>query len=243
MVAATDPSSDCGPSAAALKRGASNVTKPTGEETPPPSSTAADGMQDIGARYQRQGFSQQAADLILASWRPATQAAYNCYIAKWKSYALRNKVAVNSPSTIEVANFLAELFQCGASHSAVNSARSALSAYLPLRDGFSVGSHPDICRLVKGVFEERLSMPKYSSTWDVKTVLDYLDVLSPMENLTLKELTLKTCMLLSLVTGQRGHARYCLSVNDVKMEENKCVLFFLRNRKLQDQAHTQSQQK
>ena len=205
MVAATDPSSDCGPSAAALKRGATHVTKPTGEETPPPSSTAA--MQDIGARYQRQGFSQQAADLILASWRPATQAAYNCYIAKWKRYALRNKVAVNSPSTMEVANFLAELFRCGASHCAVNSARSALSAYLPLR-------------------EERPSMSKYSSTWDVKTALDYLDVLSPMENLTLKELTLKTCMLLSLVTGQRGHALYSLSVNDVKMEENKSVLLF-----------------
>ena len=154
MVAATDPSSDCGPSAAALKHGASHVTKPTGKETPPPSSTAADGMQDIGARYQRQGFSQQAADLILASWRPATQVAYNCYIAKWKSYALRNKVAVISPSTIGVANFLAELFRCGVSHSAVNAARSALSAYLPLRDGFPVGSHPDICRLVKGVFEE-----------------------------------------------------------------------------------------
>ena len=225
VVAATDPSSDCGPaSAAALKRGATHVPKPTGEETPPPFSTAA--MQDIGARYQIQGFSQQAADLILASWRPATQAAYNCYIAKWKRYALRNKVAVNSPSTMEVANFLAELFRCGASHSAVNSARSALSAYLPLRDGFSVGSHPDIWRLVTGVFEERPSMPKYSSTWDVKTALDYLDVLSPMENLTLKELTLKTCMLLSLVTGQRGHALYSLSVNDVKMEENKYILFF-----------------
>ena len=127
-------------------------------------------MQDIGARYQRQGFSQQADDLILASWRPATQAAYKRYIAKWKSYALRNKVAVNSPSTIEVANFIAELFRCGASHSAINSARSALSAYLPLRDGFSVGSHPDTCSLVKGAFEERPSMPKYSSTWDVKTV-------------------------------------------------------------------------
>ena len=76
---------------------------------------------------------------------------------------------------------------------------------------------------------------------------DYIDVLSPMENLTLKELTLTTCtMLLSLVTGQRGHALYSLSVNNGKMEENKClvvVVFFLRNRKLQDQAHTQSQQK
>ena len=146
MVAATDPSSDCGPSAAALKRGASHVIEPTGEERPRPSSNAADGMQDIGVWYQRQGFSQQAADLIMASWRPVTQVAYNCYIAEWKSYTLQNKVTVNSPSTIEIANFLAEVFRCGASHSAVNAARSALSAYLPLRDGFSVGSHPDIFR-------------------------------------------------------------------------------------------------
>ena len=42
-----------------------------------------------------------------------------------------------------------------------------------------------------------------------------------------KELTLKTCLLISLVTGQRGHTLYSLRVNDVKMEENKCVFFFL----------------
>ena len=78
-------------------------------------------------------------------------------------------------------------------------------------------------------------MPRYSSTsWDVKTVLDYLDVLFPMENLTLKELTLTTCtMLLSLFTDQWGHALYSLSVNNGKMEENKfsCCCFLSQKQK------------
>ena len=105
--------------------------------------------------------------------------------------------------TVEVANFFG----------VVQATKwSTLSAYFPLIDGFFVGSHPDICRIVKSIFEERPTLPKYSDTRDVKTVLDHLDVMSPMESLTLNKLTLKMCMLLSLVTDQRGHALYSLSL-------------------------------
>ena len=124
--------------------------------------------------------------------------------------------------TVEVANFFG----------VVQATKwSTLSAYFPLIDGFFVGSHPDICRIVKSIFEERPTLPKYSDTRDVKTVLDHLDVMSPMESLTLNKLTLKMCMLLSLVTDQRGHALYSLSMNDVKMEENKCVIIFSQKQK------------
>lgn len=53
-------------------------------------------------------------------------------------------------------------------------ARSALSAFLPPIDGRPVGSHQDVCRLVKGVFQKRPLLPKHWDTWDVGVVLQRL---------------------------------------------------------------------
>lgn len=93
--------------------------------------TQADGMSCIRKRYKQQGFSGQAASLIINSWRPTTQVAYNCYIAKWRSFAQKGDIDLMAPSSADVAIFLAGLFSEGASHSAVDTERSALSAFLP----------------------------------------------------------------------------------------------------------------
>lgn len=47
--------------------------------------------------------------------------------------------------------------------------------------------------------------------------LDYLKTLAPVEKLSLKELTLKTVMLLLLVTGERGQFIYLLSLTGIQM--------------------------
>ena len=132
---------------------------------------------------------------------------------------------------MHVGNFLAHLFQGGASYSAVNTARSALSAFLPLWDGVSVGSHPHVCRIVKGVFEQRPALPRYADTWDVNTVLNTLKLYSPLEKLPLKELTLKTAMLLSLVTRQRGYAIHTLQVTDFMFSHSKCTISYSQKHK------------
>ena len=41
-------------------------------------------------------------------------------------------------------------------------------------DRNSLGSHPLIARLLKGVYVLRPPTPRYSSTWDVSKVTDYL---------------------------------------------------------------------
>ena len=108
------------------------------------------------------------------------------------------------PSVTEVADFLVFLFQQhNLSYSALNTARSALSCLLPNVDGVPVGKHDSIKRLLTGFFNIRPSIPRYSHTWDVTPVLDYLRNMHPLTDLSLKSLTLKLTMLLALVTGQR----------------------------------------
>ena len=68
-------------------------------------------------------------------------------------------------------------------------------------DGVSVGTHPAVARLLKGAFHKRSLMCRYSSFWDVGTDLKSL---GNNENLTLRQLTLKTVMLLALTRPSRS---------------------------------------
>ncbi len=64
--------------------------------------------------------------------------------------------------------------------------RSALSTLLPAIDTVKVGSHPLVSQLLKCVFNLRPPETKYSCTWDVSRVLDFIKSLGPNEALDLK---------------------------------------------------------
>ena len=76
-----------------------------------------------------------------------------------------------------------------------------------LRDGlllfvclFLFGQQKLVIRFIKCVFEVKPALPKYSNTWNVNVVLNYLELLQPHNKLTLKELSQKLAMLLALLT-------------------------------------------
>lgn len=106
------------------------------------------------------------------------------------------------PTLNQVLEFLNSLFESGLSYSAINSARSPLSAYGINCNHVPVGSNAIIIRL-KGVYNLRPSEPKYCKTWDVSNVLGYLRKLSPIKFISLKDLTLKLVMLIAIIIASR----------------------------------------
>ena len=62
-------------------------------------------------------------------------------------------------------------------------------------------------------------------------VLDYLAAMPDIEDRPLKESTLRTVLLLTLLTGQRGQTLHSLNVSDVRMFSQKCVLNFPEKQK------------
>ena len=76
------------------------------------------------------------------------------------SFVLKGKL-INSPTCLLVLDFLTELYEKGFTYSAINTARSALSYFVQLDDGSSVGKNPLISRLLKGVFQCLAPKPKY----------------------------------------------------------------------------------
>lgn len=125
---------------------------------------------------------------------------------------------------MSVLDFLTLLYQQGLTYSAINTARSALSSYITLENGTCVGKHPLVSRLMKGIFQEKPPRPKYTEIWDVSIVLSYLQTLSPVDKLSLKELTFKLVVLILLVSGQRGQTVHLLNI-DHMTSVNNCYTF------------------
>lgn len=116
---------------------------------------------------------------------------------------------------MDVLKFLTELYESNCSYSTLNSVRSALSTIITLPGNISVGNHPLITRFLKGVFQTRPSLPRYTSIWDVGVVLTFLKTLSPASKLILKDLTFKLTMLLMLVSGQRIQTIHSLDIENM----------------------------
>ena len=79
---------------------------------------------------------------------------------------------------------------------------------------------------MKGVFNKRPSLPRYSSTWDVAKVLHYLRSLSPVDRLSLKFLSYKLSMLISLTLACRTQALFYLDIrNMIKSKEGYTLMY------------------
>ena len=69
----------------------------------------------------------------------------------------------------------------------------------------------------------RPAFPKYAVTWDAELVLRNLDLLFPLDKLTLKELSYKVIMLIALLSGQRCQTLHSLTLPSVTLSSDKCV--------------------
>ena len=112
------------------------------------------------------------------------------------------------------------LHERGLSYSSINSARSALSAFIVLKDGSNVGTNSFVTRFLKGIFNIKPPLPRYNSVWDAKVVLNFIRSLGDNASLSLKMLTLKLCMLMALVSAQRCQTLCALSIDGLTVTED-----------------------
>ena len=89
----------------------------------------------------------------------------------------------------------------------------------------TVGEHPMIKRFMKGIYNLRPSLPKYTTVWDVSLVLTQLSKSDPTE-VSLKDLTLRTTVLLAILSGQRVQTLSYLSLKDMHLQDD-CVQFYI----------------
>lgn len=119
------------------------------------------------------GLSTTATTVIKKAWQSGTRRQYATYLQKWQCPCTARGFDPFHPSVEAGINFLVVLNDSNIGNSAFNRA-SALPSIVMLPDGSQFGTHPLVCRFIKGVFELKPSLPKYKSIWDVSS--EYLNI-------------------------------------------------------------------
>ena len=189
-----------------LTLGSQVTSGPAGSITPvgDESNSTTCRLACVQQSLQSKGISSNASKLILAAWRPGTNSVYNSAWKKWHCWCIAKKVDPLYPSLADITGFLAHSFDEGLEYRTINTYRSALSGVLPPMEGFPVGQHPLVVRLLKGILNLRPAMPRYQQSWDVNVALDYMRSLPGNQLLPLKVLTQKLALLLDLTAPKRS---------------------------------------
>lgn len=154
---------------------------------------------------------------MLGSLAQGTQKQYDCSYKKWWAHCHSNNIDVYKATISQIIGFLSEAYNMGSNYSTLNTHRSALSLLVSSK----VEKDENVKRLLKGVFRQRPSLPRYRETWDPTVVLDFLSKMPAVLNL--KELSKKLVTLLALTTAHRVQALASIKMKDIHFNSD-CVV-------------------
>ena len=170
----------------------------------PPNPPSVSRMACLNRSYSETGISAEARTLLMAAWRKNTSSAYGAAWQKWASWCNQQQVNPLSAPLSAVLDFLTREFNSGKAYRSINVYRSAISMTHPTIDSLRFGEHPLVCQLMKGIFNKRPPLPRYTQTWKVHQVTSYLEGLGDNSELSLKQLSGKLVVLLALTSAERG---------------------------------------
>lgn len=124
---------------------------------------------------------------------------------------------------VSVLNFLQYLKRLGKSYSVINTYKSMLLQTLKLFGNQWCDNPVYVSRYMKGLFNSIPPRPRYSHSWDVSVVVDYLRTLFPLETLDLKALTLKLVALVSLSIAPRAQTLVALNLDDMTVFDDYII--------------------
>ena len=169
-------------------------------------------------------------NLLEKSCSSGTWRQYNSVIIKWNSFCKKRCENTYPLSINPILEFLASLYTSGLSYSSINTARSALSLHLGKIDNVSVGNHPLVVRIMKGVSNSRPVSCKYNTIWDANLVLKCFELWDVNSNLSLLSLSIKLCALLALTTSQRCQTLAAIKISNIRFLENQAVDILITDR-------------
>ena len=116
-----------------------------------------------------------------------------------------------------------DMFKHDLGFSSISTAKAALGTFITI-DGQPLGQNRYVNLYMTGLAKSMPRQPKYDSIWDPQTVLNFLKKWSPARHLNLFQLTVKTALLILLVTAQRPQTLGKLSL-DSMTHKNRVFTF------------------
>uniref|UniRef100_T1J6I4 Fucolectin tachylectin-4 pentraxin-1 domain-containing protein n=1 Tax=Strigamia maritima TaxID=126957 RepID=T1J6I4_STRMM len=181
-------------------------TQPTGEAETKRSTRPA-WLQNLGQSHVAQGFSKDAAELLMDGWRPNTVTTYSSGVTRWENFlGSQPTTAIEKPATPATltANLVASMYNKGLSLSTVNTTLAAGSAA-----GF--------------IIPETRATPAIKQIWDVGLPLAELRKMWPHEDLDWRDLQIKVIMLIALVIASRISTIQSLCLDDLTISADVAI--------------------
>lgn len=151
---------------------------------------------------------------MIRSVSNATLKQYLPCIVGWAKYCTTKGIIILKPTICQVIDYLTVKFHEGLSYGSLNSLRSALSLII----GPHLGTNEKIKRLFKGFYRLRPTAPKYTDTWDVSILLNFIES-NYIDDSNLEMITKKTVALLVLATGQRAQTISLIDINNISVRD------------------------
>ena len=168
-----------------LPKSRDTVTATEERWQPPAQERCSSGLFGIRRQLQKQRISPEAAELIMSSWRQATQEQYATYIRKWMDFCSERNIDSFTPDVRSVSDFLTKISQARCGYSAINTARSSFSCFVLTDMGKPVGTHPLVVRLLKVFFQQR-PLPRNRVTVGYLSGVDFHSGNTNKQNLNLQ---------------------------------------------------------
>nr|CAH7737037.1 unnamed protein product [Callosobruchus chinensis] len=157
------------------------------------------GWNFIREAFHRRRVPTVGLQSIQSSLSPSTLKQYTAYLKKWWDFCATRQHSPFQYSLNLILTFLSIQFQNGASYATINSQHAAIVLIFPVKNSDKI----IFKRFLKGIYNQKPSMPKYQATWDPHPVLLHLARLYPLEEISRLQLTMKLVTLLALITGHR----------------------------------------
>lgn len=185
-----------------------------------------------------QGYSKTASSLVLGSWAQNTVTQYDSSLKKWTEFCKSSNRDSSLPTDSSLSNFLAHMKEQNYAYRSIAAHKAAICTFFGLFSDET--TFPLTNRVLKGIFRADPPKPKYSNVWDVSIILTGMKNWGKSSALSLKELTLKTVMLMALASPNRVSEIASLSLSKLCKTKNTWTfdLGMTKNRTISGEAHT-----
>ena len=153
------------------------------------------------------GFSEAAVAVMQASRAKSTNKQYQMFWNGFEAFYAQRDI---DPYMTDIKHIVNYVEQCRSqkdwAYSSVKGCVAAISAFREKIDGFTVFTHPDMARYLKGAEKTCATKIPRSETWDISLVLNALvkDPFEPLASCQLKWLSAKLAVLMALTTAGRA---------------------------------------
>ena len=212
VVASVDWNVDQLPSVLGKQQGAPDGHIESGSIPPTIPHAQVSRVENIRGQFASTGLSNTAVERLSNSVKASTAKSYNCSWTIWSRWCDKRQSNPILCPINEILIFLAEKYSEGKEYRTINVFRSAISSTHIHIHNKPVGQHPLGIRLMKGISISRPPQPRYHTTWDVKTVTEFLSNLGDNSSLSLKQLSQKLCMLMALSCPERSSIMATLDI-------------------------------